>query len=109
MSENLRNQREIYTDNDIWYNTPLRNGKLGFYVPRDFTFSDDDEYVIIEKRHEFRPYVLSYDLYGNDKIWWIFTILNMDILNDPIRDMREGIVLRVPTKERVLQSFSTTI
>lgn len=108
MADTLRETRDIYTDNDIWYNTPIQNGKLGIYVPRDFTISDDDEYVIVEQRHQFRPYVLSYDLYGNDRLWWIFTILNMDIINDPIRDMREGIVLRVPTKERVLQQFSSS-
>lgn len=103
----LRESRQIYKIDDIYYDTPIVNGKfLDFYEPRNFTFADDDDFVIVEKRHEFRPYVLAYDLYSSDKLWWIFPKLNMDTLIDPIRDLREGLVLRVPTQERVLSELT---
>lgn len=104
---NLKETRKIYKVDDFYHNTPIKNSKfLDFFVKPNFSFSDDDLFIIVEKRHEFRPYVLSYDLYGNDKLWWTFTLLNMNTLIDPIRDMREGIVLRVASPERALRELT---
>jgi hypothetical protein len=103
----LRESRTIYKSDDFYYFTPIKDGKyLDFYQPYDFGPSDDDDFIIVEKRHEFRPYVLAYDLYDNDKLWWTFVILNKDILIDPIRDMREGVILRVAKAERILDEIS---
>jgi hypothetical protein len=103
----LKESRQIYKIDDFYYFTPIKDGKhLDFYVPYDFGPSDDDEYIILEKRHEFRPYVLAYDLYGNDKAWWTFVLLNRDILIDPIRDMREGTVLRVARPDRIFNEIT---
>lgn len=99
---NLNETRNIYTKYDFYYDTPIENRKfLGFLVDRNIGFSDDDDYVKVEKRHEFRPFVLAYDLYGRDEYAWVFARMNMDILVDPIRDLKEGIILRVPTAERI--------
>lgn len=103
----LKETRNIYKVDDFYYDTPIIDGKfLDFLVRPDFGPADDDLYIIVEKRHEFRPYVLAFDLYNNDKLWWTFTLLNMDTLIDPIRDMREGVVLRVASPDRALEELT---
>lgn len=92
----------IYKPTDFYYNTNIVNGMfLSFLEDRNIGFADDDEYVKVEKRHEFRPYVLAYDLYGYNEYAWVFPRMNMDSLVDPIRDMKEGMILRVPTMARI--------
>jgi len=107
MANELKNTRMIYGVNDIYYNTPTKDDLfLSFYEPRPISTDVSDLWIVVEKRHEFRPYVLSYDLYANNRLWWVFSRLNMNELIDPIRDMREGLVLRVPTPERMSQLFT---
>lgn len=99
--------RIIYSQKDIYYDTPISDNRfLDFYVPRQVPPADDDDFIILEKRHEFKPNVLAYDLYADDRLWWIFVRLNMDTIQDPIRDMREGVILRVPKPERIFSLFS---
>lgn len=50
---------------------------------------------IVTPRQQYRPDLLSYDLYGNSTYWWTIMILNQDQLRDPIRDLKAGIPLRV--------------
>jgi hypothetical protein len=107
MASNLMETRLIYNDNDIYYDTPmLERDFLGYYVDRSIGFSDDDNFVILESRHENRLDVLSFDLYGTAKLGWVIVRLNMDSIKDPIRDVKEGMVLRVPTNDRILEAFS---
>lgn len=109
MANNLIETRFIYKTNDIYHDTPiLEREYLGYYVDRNIGFSDDDNYVILESRHNNRLDVLSYDLYKTPKLGWVIMRLNMDIIKDPIRDVKEGIVLRVPTSSRMLETFSLT-
>lgn len=99
--------RILYNSKDLYYDTPISDNRfLDFYVPRPISPSDDDDFIILEKRHEFKPNVLAYDLYADDRLWWIFIRLNMNVIQDPIRDMREGVVLRVPKPERIFTLFS---
>lgn len=105
---NLTETRNIYTKTDFYYDTPILNKTfLEFLVDRNIGIADDDDYVKVEKRHEFRPFVLAYDLYGRDEFAWVFPRMNMDVLVDPIRDLKEGLVLRVPTPERINMFFSS--
>lgn len=98
----LTETKFLYTKTDFYYETPIINRTfLSFLKDRNPGFSADDNYVIVEKRHEFKPFVLSYDLYGSNEFYWVFQRMNMDILIDPIRDLREGVVLRVPTPDRI--------
>lgn len=104
----LKETQIIYNDTDFYYETPIADRTfLMFYKKRDFPMDATDEYIIVEKRHENRPYVLSYDLYGVNYYTWIFAQFNMDTLKDPIRDLKEGVVLRVPTASRLTQHFGT--
>lgn len=101
----LRETHQIYKKEDIYRNTPIVDDRLSYYVPNSMPFADDDDYVSVELRHQNRPYVLSYDLYGSDALWWLIVEFNKDQLFDPIRDLVQGMVLRVPTKTRVAARF----
>lgn len=50
---------------------------------------------IVTARQQYRPDLLSFDLYGNSNYWWTIAILNRDVLKDPIRDLTTGTVLQV--------------
>lgn len=53
------------------------------------------EYYTVKPQHQYRPDLLSYDLYGNSNYWWVIALLNMNQLQDPIRDLKTGMVIRV--------------
>lgn len=53
------------------------------------------EYITVEPRHEHRMDLLSYNLYGNSKYWWVIALLNRNQIQDPIRDLKSGMQIRV--------------
>lgn len=53
------------------------------------------EYITVEPMHQFRMDLLSYSLYGNSKYWWVIALLNRNQIQDPIRDLKAGMVIRV--------------
>lgn len=55
----------------------------------------EPEYITVEPRHEYRMDLLSYDLYGNSKYWWVIALLNRNQIQDPIRDLKSGMLIRV--------------
>ena len=88
------NASQYYTtDQDTWY--------LDFWNYREIDEDSTDYYITLTGKYNERPDLLSYDEYGTVDYWWIFAILNKDKLIDPIYDMTEGIVLRLPTLSRL--------
>ena len=86
----------VYSKKSIFYSTPQNNFALGYYVHRKLQPDKSDTYVILSSRHAGKPTLLSYDLYATPAYWWIFNVLNMDVIKDPLRDFKESVVLRVP-------------
>jgi hypothetical protein len=76
-----------------WYLAPvdLRS------IPAD---SSDNE-ITVESKYQNRPDLLAYDLYGSPAYWWIFMVRNMDLIRDPIWDMRAGMKIMVPSSSRL--------
>ena len=58
---------------------------------------DDDIYIIDARYHE-RPDLLAYDRYGSSRLWWVFALRNPDLIEDPIRDFKSGLQIRMPQK-----------
>ena len=76
--------------------TEIKDFYLGVWVPRDIQKRNDDiEYTITLKYH-LRPDLLSNDLYGSPRLYWIFARRNMDILIDPIEDFKAGTKIMAP-------------
>lgn len=56
---------------------------------------------VVTPRQQYRPDLLSYDLYGSSNHWWTIVLLNRDQLKDPIRDLKAGTVLRVASPDSI--------
>tara|TARA_B100001057_G_scaffold428706_1_gene454367 strand:+ start:1562 stop:1846 length:285 start_codon:yes stop_codon:yes gene_type:complete len=54
--------------------------------------------VKLELKHNQKPDLLAFELYGNAKLWWVFAIFNQNKLKDPIIDFKEGITIKVPVR-----------
>lgn len=84
-----------------YFDTPIVSFYRDFLSFRELSSSDEDELIAIEDRYAERPDILSFDLYGTTRYWWVFMIRNMDVIKDPIFDMQPGIEIFVPKRERL--------
>ena len=90
-----------YASNSPYANTPQGSGYLDIYQPRTFDFNNDDIEYSIDKFYSLRPDLLAYDLYGNAKLWWVFSVRNPDTLQDPVNDFVEGTIIRIPRQDDI--------
>ena len=87
----------------LYASTKSRNGFLLFYNPVDIPIEDDTNmYITVTSEYAFRPGKLAYDLYGDEKLLWVFRYFNNDKIEDMIFDMKAGMTILVPTKDRLL-------
>lgn len=98
----------FYSNSSPWYSTPQNSLYLGIWNPRPIPASEDDYEYIIQPQYNYRPDLLAYDLYGNPKLWWVFTQRNIDILFDPIYDFRTGVSIKLPRKSSLLSTLGIT-
>jgi len=79
-------------------NTPVTDFYLDvakFPTATELLRNKTPEYFTVTPRHQHRPDLLSFDLYGNSNYWWVIALLNRNQLQDPVRDLQAGMVIRV--------------
>ena len=88
-------KKSIYskTKNDGFY--------LKYYEPINIPFDSSDYYMEIPTKYDMKPGLLANDLYGDPQLLWVFSVMNRDIINDPLFDFRAGKIIRIPTKARL--------
>lgn len=86
----------LYKKTSPYFNTEITNGYLDFLNYRDFPAYESDLSYQIKQVHEYRPDLLSSDLYGTPDLWWVFAVRNINIIKDPIFDFRAGKTIRIP-------------
>lgn len=86
----------VYNKSSPYFTTPITNGYLDILELRDIPKQQDDYLFEITKAYENRPDLLAYDLYNDDKLWWVFTIRNKAILKDPVYDFVAGTQIYLP-------------
>jgi hypothetical protein len=86
-----------YTDSDGYF--------LGYYKPIEIPMDVSDYIIEIEPKYENKPKSLALELYGNTELSWIFAYFNKNVIEDPIFDLKSGMKIIVPTKERLMQYF----
>lgn len=91
----------IYNSKTPYATTPQDSFFLGYFQDRPIPADDTDIQILVESRHHNRPDVLAYDLYQNSAYSWVFMRMNMDLIKDPIRDLKEGMVIKVATLEKL--------
>lgn len=78
--------------------TPIVSNHLDILKMPIIKKSLDDEEIVLDKKYEYRPDKLALDLYGNENLWFVFILRNMDKIKDPIFDFKAGMKLFVPSK-----------
>ena len=66
-------------------------------IPMD---SNDIQYQI-DAIYKGRPDLLAFDLYGDTGLWWVFSVRNPNVLQDPIFDFQPGVIIYVPQKQNL--------
>jgi hypothetical protein len=59
--------------------------------------SPNDSAVVLDRKYQYRPDLLSYDVYGTVDLWWVFMVTNPDVIHDPIYDFKAGILITIPS------------
>lgn len=86
-----------YFKTSPYANTTINSsGELGILKIRPVPADDDDFLYEIEPQYTHRPDLLAFDLYGTSKLWWVFAQRNIDILKDPVFDMKPGVKIFLP-------------
>jgi hypothetical protein len=86
-----------YNSASPYYTTRVRNNQyLDLLNIRPVPRSGDDIRYTIEPQYNYRPDLLAYDIYGNEKLWWVFAQRNMDTLKDPVYDFKAGTEIYLP-------------
>jgi hypothetical protein len=85
-----------YQNTSPWYLTEQNALYLDILKIRPVPADPRDINYIIETKYKNRPDLLSYDLYGTSKLWWVFAQRNMTIIKDPIYDFEPGVEIKIP-------------
>jgi hypothetical protein len=91
-----------YSNTSPWANTTISNNYLNILKIRPVSAEADDAIYTIESQYSHRPDLLAHDLYGTNKLWWVFIQRNLDILQDPIFDFIPGTQIYLPKKSSLM-------
>lgn len=84
---------------NLYGKTPIRDFYLDLAkFPAGKDLSIDGRNLIdhvVTPRQQYRPDLLSYDLYGSSSYWWTIVMLNRNAIKDPIRDLKTGTLIKV--------------
>lgn len=86
----------LYDNMSPYSKTEVVNNYLDVINFRDFPPENDDVMFEITATYEYRPDLLSYDLYKTPNLWWVFSVRNKSVLKDPIFDMTAGTKIFIP-------------
>lgn len=81
---------------------------LDYNLPMNIKASDSDSEYTIPAKYDERPDRLAKELFNNERLYYIFSLCNPDILVDPIYDFKAGVVIRIPTTQRIQQYLTGT-
>ena len=90
-----------YKKSSPYYSSDTWGKFLDVMIDRPITVKPSDTLYRIDKIYEYRPDLLSYDLYGDAALWWVFAQRNPDIIKDPIFDFKAGRNIYIPTKDQL--------
>jgi hypothetical protein len=95
-----------YFKTSPYANTTINpSGELDILKIRSIPADDDDFLYEIEPQYTHRPDLLAFDLYGTSKLWWVFAQRNMDIIKDPIFDMKPGTKIFLPKNSELKKTL----
>ena len=101
--------KPAYKPSSAWYTTKMSGN--GLYLdqwnPRSIKAYQTDRLWKITPQYENRPDLLAHDLYGDQNLWWVFQMRNIDIISDPLFDFVSGLEIYLPTLENLKTQIGT--
>lgn len=92
-----------YKNTSLYASTDIVNGSyLGFWRPPTIVLDGYERKMIIEPKFENRPDLLSHYLFGTPDLWWVFSMVNPDVIQDPLSDLVAGVEIIVPHRASVI-------
>lgn len=89
MAQNLKDTSPyILTPTYTWY--------LDTWIPREIPRNDFDKIEIIPPEFDQRPDLMSQQVYGTPRLWWVFCMRNPNLITDPIHDFVAGLEIYIP-------------
>lgn len=85
-----------YSSVSPYYATSTLPGYLDVVSWRKIPSSTDDILYTVTKTYEYRPDLLAYKLYNDVGLWWVFSVRNPAVLQDPVFDMVAGVQIYLP-------------
>lgn len=73
------------------------------YTPIVIRPASDDKFYVIPSKYHQQPWRVAKFLYGQERLYYVFTLLNMDLIKDPLYDFKAGLTIRVPSNERMMR------
>tara|TARA_B100000965_G_scaffold238990_1_gene200343 strand:+ start:2223 stop:2525 length:303 start_codon:yes stop_codon:yes gene_type:complete len=89
----------VYRNDSHLANTRVNSKFTELYEPGNEFFTADTTEHEIESKHNQRPDLLAFELYGNQRLWWLFMHFNPNIIKDPIMDFTAGKTIIVPVAQ----------
>lgn len=71
--------------------------------PLNLTQDEGDVFVTLTQEDVKRPDLVAFKAYGDSDLWWV--IYEFNDIRDPLFGLRPGMILRIPTLERVLAAI----
>jgi hypothetical protein len=96
--------KSVYSKTSPYYSTTQTRYYLDLWAAPNLQPSALDAMLLVSNKYVHRPDLLSQDLYGTPRLWWVFSMLNPDQIKDPIYDLISGIEIKIPSKAS-LQGF----
>jgi hypothetical protein len=94
-----------YTAASPYFKTTSFGNFLDIMVNRPITKLPDDVLYEIDSVYEYRPDLLSQDLYGTSSLWWVFAQRNPNVLIDPLFDFIAGTRIYIPKLDTLKQDL----
>ena len=95
----MATRKASYNNDSPWADTGLYRLGLDVMDHRSIPRFADDRLFEIEPKYNLRPDLLAYDLYGSEKLWWVFAARNPSALKDPLFHFVTGNKIFVPKRE----------
>lgn len=85
-----------YESTSPYFQTGYTQFYLDVMVNRPIPKEPDDKLFKINSTYQYRPDLLSFDLYNTPNLWWVFYQRNPNTLQAPPLDFKVGTVIYLP-------------
>lgn len=94
-----------YSKLSPYFNTDVFGFFLDVAQIREIPHDPSDVTYQIDAVYQYRPQLLANDLYGSPSLWWVFSVRNPNVLQDPIFDFVAGNIIYIPKKTTLISTL----